>query len=114
MTSHLWSAAVSVAPLRTARGLQNKVLEALAAGLPTVVTAQVFDGLPPEARAGCLVADVPKAFAEHVLSLLALSGPERRATAAASDLTRLTWARQLAPIHEILATAAKGGAPHEG
>jgi len=34
---HLWNSAVSVAPLLTARGLQNKVLEALAAGLPVVV-----------------------------------------------------------------------------
>lgn len=44
-----WSASVSVAPLLVARGIQNKVLEAIAAGLPCVVTPQVADGLPPEA-----------------------------------------------------------------
>jgi sugar transferase (PEP-CTERM/EpsH1 system associated) len=104
--SRLWDAAVSVAPLRTARGLQNKVLEALAAGLPTVVTAQVFDGLPPEARAGCRVADAPERFAEHVLSFLALSGPDRRATAATADLTMLGWDRQLSPLYDILVAAA--------
>jgi hypothetical protein len=31
---YLWASAVSVAPLFVARGLQNKVLEATAAGLP--------------------------------------------------------------------------------
>jgi sugar transferase (PEP-CTERM/EpsH1 system associated) len=43
---YLWKAAVSVAPLLTARGVQNKVLEAVAAGLPTVVTPVVAEGLP--------------------------------------------------------------------
>ena len=105
--SRLWKAAVSVAPLRTARGLQNKVLEALAAGLPTVVTAQVFEGLPAEAHPGCLVADDPEGYAQHVLSLLALSGTERRAVAASADLTWVTWERQLEPLHEILTAAAK-------
>ncbi len=42
----LWQAAVSAAPLLVARGVQNKVLEALAAGLPCVVTPPVFEGLP--------------------------------------------------------------------
>jgi sugar transferase (PEP-CTERM/EpsH1 system associated) len=45
---YLWRAAVSVAPLLTARGVQNKVLEAVAAGLPAVVTPAVWDGLPAE------------------------------------------------------------------
>ncbi|MES1255864.1 MAG: TIGR03087 family PEP-CTERM/XrtA system glycosyltransferase [Acidobacteriota bacterium] len=107
--SRLWGAAVSVAPLRTARGLQNKVLEALAAGLPTVVTEQVFEGLPPEARAGCRVADAPDVFASHVLSLLALTGTERRALASAADLTPLAWEQQLAPLHGILQAAAGRG-----
>jgi glycosyltransferase involved in cell wall biosynthesis len=105
--SRLWNAAVSVAPLKTARGLQNKVLEALAAGLPTVVTAQVLDGLPYEARGGCRVAETPEAFAQQVLSLLALSGAERRAVAAKADLTTLTWERQLAPLHDILIAASE-------
>ena len=43
---YLWRAAVAVAPLDTARGVQNKVLEAVAAGLPAVVTPAVYDGLP--------------------------------------------------------------------
>jgi sugar transferase (PEP-CTERM/EpsH1 system associated) len=88
---YLWNAAVSVAPLLTARGLQTKVLEALAAGLPVVVTPQVFEGLRDEARSGCR---------------LALTGPERRAIAASARLSALSWESQLAPLPGILAAAA--------
>src|SRR5262249_9214108 len=38
---YLWSSAVSVAPLLTARGVQMKVLEAVGAGLPAVITSAV-------------------------------------------------------------------------
>ena len=47
---YLWDSAVSVAPLLTARGMQNKVLEAIAAGLPVVVTTAVSEGLPEGVR----------------------------------------------------------------
>src|SRR5690606_7643252 len=50
---YLWDARVAIAPLFTARGVQNKVLEALAAGLPVVTTPAVADGLPGPARSGC-------------------------------------------------------------
>jgi hypothetical protein len=112
--SHLWNAAVSVAPLMIARGVQTKVLEAVAAGLPAVVTSQVFEGLPAEIRTACRVADSSEAFAQQTLALLALSGHERRALVAQADLCSLTWERQLLPLHEILTKAAsqsrvKGG-----
>src|SRR6185503_7468001 len=64
----LWQAALSVAPLLTARGLQNKVLEALAAGLPTVLTPEVLQGLPIGVRGGCRVAASAAAFADAILS----------------------------------------------
>ncbi|MBF0454166.1 MAG: TIGR03087 family PEP-CTERM/XrtA system glycosyltransferase [Magnetococcales bacterium] len=37
--------AVSVAPLRLARGIQNKVLEAMAMGRPVVATSQAMEGI---------------------------------------------------------------------
>ena len=53
---YLWTAALSIAPLWMTQGVQNKVLEALAAGLPVVTTPSVAAGLPPEAVPGCAVA----------------------------------------------------------
>src|SRR5262249_48596282 len=40
-------AAVFVAPLRFAAGVQNKVLQAMDAGVPTVITPLVREGLEP-------------------------------------------------------------------
>ncbi|HYL81894.1 MAG TPA: TIGR03087 family PEP-CTERM/XrtA system glycosyltransferase [Candidatus Acidoferrum sp.] len=103
---YLWRAALSVAPLQVARGLQNKVLEAVAAGLPVVATPAVLDGIPREALPACAAAADPGGFAQAVLRLLALSGPEREALVAHADLTTLTWERRLAPLRKILARAA--------
>jgi sugar transferase (PEP-CTERM/EpsH1 system associated) len=106
----LWGAAVGIAPLHVARGVQNKALEAIAAGLPIVITEAVAGGLPPQAAASCMVANTPERFAEHVANLLGKSAAQRRAIAARSDLSALTWARTLAPLWPIFERAA--GSPH--
>jgi sugar transferase (PEP-CTERM/EpsH1 system associated) len=99
---YLWAAAVSVAPLFVARGTQNKVLEAIAAGLPCVVTPEVHAGLPPEARAASVVADSAEAFTDAVVRLLALEPAARRAIARAAQLDALTWSKQLQPLRAIM------------
>lgn len=104
---YLWSAAVSIAPLITARGLQNKVLEALAAGLPVVTTTAVAEGLPDSAMPGCIVADDPQEAASAVVSLLQRSPTERRAFARRADLSELGWSRQLAGLMPVLTAAAR-------
>jgi sugar transferase (PEP-CTERM/EpsH1 system associated) len=104
---YLWNAAISVAPLKTARGLQNKVLEAVAAGLPTVVTSEVSGGLPPFVTPACRVADSPESFADQTLALLECSGTKRRALAAQADLSQSTWSAQLASLHAALTSAVR-------
>jgi polysaccharide biosynthesis protein PslH len=42
---HLWNAAVVVAPLQIARGVQNKVLEAMASGKAALVSPEALTGL---------------------------------------------------------------------
>ena len=66
----LWDSAVGIAPLHVARGVQNKALEAIAAGLPIVMTDAVAGGLPRDAASASLVANTPRYFAAHVLDLL--------------------------------------------
>jgi len=99
---YLWRSAVSVAPVRLARGLQNKVLEAIAAGLPVVVAPAVLEGLPAHVRRACLSASEPGAFANAVLRLLRLTPIDRRACAASANLADLEWTKQLAPLENIL------------
>jgi sugar transferase (PEP-CTERM/EpsH1 system associated) len=104
---YLWRAAVSVAPLRLGRGLQNKVLEALAAGLPVVVTPAVLDGLPQTARAGCRTAADPALFADALLDLLRSTPETRRREALRAELDDMTWSERLRPLKGIIAAAAR-------
>jgi glycosyltransferase involved in cell wall biosynthesis len=103
---HLWRSAIAVAPLLIARGVQNKVLEAAAAGLPSVVTSTVAAGLPPEVMPACRIADTPKLFAEQIIKLLDSPGDHRRAIAQQARLETLTWSRQLSGLRSILEHAA--------
>ena len=98
---YLHKAAVSVAPLRAARGLQNKVLEALAAGLPVVTTSTVATGLPPRVRESCLVADDADRIASAILRLFDAGVAERLAVVNRAGVGILSWEQQfvrLAPL----------------
>lgn len=88
---YLWQAAVSVAPLHTARGVQTKVLEALGAGLPCVVTPAVAEGLPNLALRGCLVHDDAPGFAAAVTNLLDAPWHERQSMVTAAHADGLDW-----------------------
>jgi sugar transferase (PEP-CTERM/EpsH1 system associated) len=92
----LWRSRVAVAPLHTARGLQNKVLEALAAGLNAVVTPQVAAGLPADVQLACHVAAEPEAFADAVVTALDET-PDRPL-----DLATMDWHHALRPLLDIL------------
>jgi len=61
---------VMVAPLRLARGLQTKVLTAMTAGRPCVVTPCVVEGIGAQAGQDLLVAGSPTAFAAAVAEVL--------------------------------------------
>ncbi len=73
--------AVFVSPLRFAAGIQNKVLEAMAAGRPVVTTSLVNEGLGAEPGTHLLLADTPQESARQVVHLL-------RHPALAEDLGR--------------------------
>ena len=103
---YLWQAALSVAPLWTARGVQNKVLEAAAAGLLSVVTPPVREGLPEEVAPACIVAHDASSYASAVVALLGQPAVERRAHASRADLTRLDWRSRLADLPDLLRDAA--------
>lgn len=67
---YLAHADVVVAPLRVARGIQNKVLEAMAMARPVVATPQAFAGLRAVAGRHALVAADAAAFAAAVAAVL--------------------------------------------
>ncbi len=104
---YLWDAAVAVAPLHTARGVQNKVLEAVAAGLPCVMTSAVEQGVPAAVRPACTVADTAGPFAAAVAAWLDAPGPSRRAAAEKADVKSLSWAARLADLGHVFRDAAR-------
>lgn len=67
---YLANATVCVAPLQLARGIQNKVLEAMASGKALVATREAAGGLRVVPEEHLLIADAPESFAEAVLSLI--------------------------------------------
>jgi sugar transferase (PEP-CTERM/EpsH1 system associated) len=67
---YLQQAAAAVAPLLIARGVQNKVLEAMAMGTPVVATSSVLQGVGAPPGEGVLVGDTPEIFAQEVTGVL--------------------------------------------
>lgn len=66
---YLARAGVVVAPFRIARGIQNKILEAMAMGVPIVGTSTAFQGLGVTELDGVRVADGPEGFVREALAL---------------------------------------------
>ncbi len=98
-----WLAAadVCVAPLKLARGIQNKVLEAMAMARPVVASAAAAEGID---HAGTIrVAANAREFAAQVLALLdaPAAAAELGQAARAQVLRRYGWDARLAPLDAL-------------
>ncbi|MFO1187511.1 MAG: TIGR03087 family PEP-CTERM/XrtA system glycosyltransferase [Alphaproteobacteria bacterium] len=103
------AAAVSVAPLRIARGVQNKVLEAMAMARPVVVTPAALDGIDAMPGEHLLVADMPAAFADAVVAVLKGSAPPHlAANARARVISHHAWAAHLTHLDAIIDAVLSG------
>jgi sugar transferase (PEP-CTERM/EpsH1 system associated) len=69
-------AALAIVPLRIARGIQNKLLEAMAMGKAVVATTDAASGLEAEAGKDFLLASSAREFSRAVIGLL--NDPARR------------------------------------
>jgi sugar transferase (PEP-CTERM/EpsH1 system associated) len=101
-----WLAAADVvaAPLRVARGIQNKVLEAMAAGRPVVASPAAFEGIEAEPGGDLIVADGAEAQALAIRDLLA--DPARASALGAAARRRMEeayrWDARLAPLASLV------------
>lgn len=102
-------AAVCVAPLRIARGIQNKVLEAMASTRPVVVTHAAFEGVTATPGRDLLVADEPAAFAGQVVDLLADPARRRRVgeNARTAVLASHAWDAHAGALEKLLQVAPR-------
>ena len=95
-------AAMAVAPLRIARGIQNKVLEAMAMAKSTVVTEQALEGIDAQAGRDLLLASDSAAFSAQCIALLTQPNPALGQAARNRVVTGYSWARHLASIDRAL------------
>jgi len=96
--------AVSVAPLRIARGTQNKILEAMAMGVPTVSSVAAAKGVDAEPGQHLLTATGSQEFSEAVLRVLEHPAERRRLAenARARVLSHHAWPRSMAKLDRLI------------
>jgi sugar transferase (PEP-CTERM/EpsH1 system associated) len=99
----LEAADVVVAPLRIARGIQNKVLEAMATGRPVVASPAAFEGIEAEPGRDLLIAESADGQAQAIAALL--TDPARAAAFGAAGRRRMEegyrWDVRLEPLAAI-------------
>jgi len=101
-----WLAAADlvVAPLRIARGIQNKVLEAMAMARPVLASAPAAEGIDALDGRDLIVARAPEDEARLAIALI--GDPARAAAIGAAARMRVEarygWAAALAPLEALL------------
>lgn len=103
---YLAHAAAAVVPLRIARGVQNKVLEAMAMARPVIAAPPATQGLSARDGRDLLAADTPADFAAKILAVVAGQHAGLGARGRAFVLAEHTWSRALDELDAILARVA--------
>jgi sugar transferase (PEP-CTERM/EpsH1 system associated) len=108
---YLAEATVAIAPLRLARGTQNKVLECMAAGVPVVSSPQAARGIQAIPGDHLLVAEDALSFASQVVEVI--RNTELRSRLAALGrrqvLSTHSWAASMKLLDELLETVSSKG-----
>ncbi len=106
-------ASLAVAPLHIARGIQNKVLEAMAAALPVVATTAAAEGVEAAPGRDLVVEDEAMPFAAAIVALL--RDPALAAAIGASARAAVSrghsWESQASRLEAALARNAGSGRP---
>jgi sugar transferase (PEP-CTERM/EpsH1 system associated) len=101
---YLAHARVVVAPLRIARGIQNKILEAMAMGRPTVVTSGAARPLSAQPGIELSIADDSQDFASKVLEAMPPGAGEAMGRCARARIEAdYAWAAKLSGYDALLA-----------
>jgi polysaccharide biosynthesis protein PslH len=107
---HIRGSALMVAPLAIARGTQNKILEAMAMGVPVVTSRAAAGGVDAETGRHLLVADAPGDIAEAILRIV--ENPAERARLAHEGRERMlshhAWPSSMRRLDAIIERCVAG------
>jgi len=106
-------AKLALAPLRIARGIQNKVLEAMAMAKPTVVTPQALEGIAAQVGTEILVADDARTFQQHIRDVMAGRYPNMGKLARERVLRDFSWSGNLRVVDALLKSTAQVKPGHQ-
>ncbi len=70
LAEHLSAATVAIAPMLSGSGIQNKILEAMAAGTPVVATKMAINAIEVTPNRDILLGNTATEFANCVINLL--------------------------------------------
>lgn len=108
--------ALMVAPLNIARGTQNKILEAMAMGVPVVTSSIAAGGVDAEAGAHLLVADTPVTYAQAIMKIV--DSPAERTRLAVAGRQRMlshhAWSRSMVRLDDIIDRGLKNYSKSKG
>jgi polysaccharide biosynthesis protein PslH len=96
-------ATAGVAPLRIARGIQNKVLEAMSMGKPVVLTSGALEGIDADPGVDVVLADAVEDFASACWRLALSNDGEAIGAAARKRIVRdYDWSARLSQFDDVL------------
>lgn len=109
------TAAATVAPMLLARGVQNKILESLAMGVPVAATSRAAVAFPQEVVSSIIVEDDASALSRKLLEIIR-NGPKPPVEALRHSLEKVFGDQSLKTRLEsiLLEAAAKSGTSESG
>lgn len=108
---YLYGAAAAVAPFRICQGVQNKILEALAIGLPVVCTPRPARAIGGNAGEFLFIAQSPSEFSRTLITILDDPKGAREKSRHGVDFVRrrFNWDSNLAHLEDWLREAVNEG-----
>jgi sugar transferase (PEP-CTERM/EpsH1 system associated) len=93
-----------IAPLRIARGVQNKILQAFSCGIPVIATSMGAEGIEYTNGENILIADTPDDFLDNIERLVSNKNLYNSLKVNAQKLIKdhYTWDAKLAPLADML------------
>lgn len=97
-------ARVGLAPVRMGAGVQNKVLEYMALGLPVITSSLALEGLGAKPNQDLLVADSPEEYLGHVVRLWQHVELRSQMAGTAFEYVRChhSWKERLTPLVSMI------------